>query len=457
MAKKKHRKVYVCSACGEVFYKWHGKCTSCGTWNSLTEQEVLGKKTSEIKENLRDFTRNVPVKLSQIPIDKEYRLLLPDEEFNRVLGGGIVPGSLLLLGGEPGIGKSTLLLQTALAAKNIKVLYVSGEESEKQVKLRAERLPRNNDEVYFLAETRLEALLEHTLELLPDLVIIDSIQTMRSEILESSPGSAVQLREITAKLMDFAKTEYISFLLVGHITKEGIIAGPKLLEHMVDAVLYFEGDRNLYFRILRSVKNRFGSVPELGIYEMSENGLVPVKNPSELFLSVRENAYSGIATLCTLQGMRSFLVEVQSLVSPSFYPSPQRSITGFPQKRLNTILAVLEKRVGLALSDKDVFVNLAGGLKIDEPAADLGIAVSLFSAFADKPISPKHVFVGEISLTGEIRPVPHLKNRVLEADRLGFQKFFTAKNTSFKIPDTLNIQVEYVSDLRELFQILEQE
>ena len=439
--KKKKRQEYYCKNCGEIHYKWQGRCKACGSWNSLVERTETDfiTKTPE----------NTPVKLEQIETTKEYRIKFPDNELNRVLGGGLVPGSIVLLGGEPGIGKSTLLLQLALNA-NARVLYVSGEEALKQIKLRSERLTKTNDELFILAETNLETILANVLQLLPDIVIIDSIQTITSNTLESPVGSITQMREITAKIMNLAKKEYISFFLVGHITKEGTIAGPKLLEHMVDVVLYFEGDRNLYYRILRSVKNRFGSVPELGIYEMRSEGLLPVENPSALFLSHSSEQYAGVSTTATMQGMRAFLVEIQALVSQTMFPSPQRTTTGFPQKRLNMLIAVLEKHCNIFFADKDIFLNIAGGFNITEPATDLAVAAALYSSYKNIKIPKTWAFAGEVSLTGEIRPVSNINNRLVEADRLGFTHFISAKQNTKSSVNINWIQLPNILSVIEL-------
>jgi DNA repair protein RadA/Sms len=397
-----------------------GQCPSCQEWNSFVE-EVVQKSSKNIVAFSADSRNATPQLIQDVTRESEERVLTTDQEFNRVLGGGIVPGSIVLLGGDPGIGKSTLLLQLAIA-ENLKVLYVSGEESDRQIRMRADRLGLKNDNCYLLTETNLEQILMHAKELSPELIVIDSIQTLFFSNIESSPGSISQVRECTAQLLRFAKQTAIPVFLIGHITKDGTIAGPKVLEHMVDAVLQFEGDRNHIYRLLRAIKNRFGSTNELGIYEMHGAGLRPVENPSEILISNSNQHLSGIAIASTIEGMRPLLVEVQALVSSAAYGTPQRSSTGFDSKRLNMLLAVLEKRCGFKLGAKDVFLNIAGGIKVDDPALDLAVAMAVLSSNADLAIPKNVAFAAEIGLSGEIRAVNRLEQRLSEVAKLGYEK-----------------------------------
>jgi DNA repair protein RadA/Sms len=406
-----------------------GKCTSCGEWNTYQEEVIdtgRNKKPSswQSKEDQRRGHRPVPVQ--EIKSGRTQRLVTPDQELNRVLGGGIVAGSLVLIGGQPGIGKSTLLLQVALQT-GAKVLYVSGEESEEQIKMRADRLPGGSNECFVLTETNSDRILSHAKDLSPDLLVIDSIQTLSSPHLESMPGTISQVRETAAELQRFAKETGIPVFIIGHITKEGSIAGPKLLEHIVDAVLQFEGDRNYTHRILRTLKNRFGSTDELGIYEMQANGLREVTNPSELLLSQKEEDLSGSAIAATMEGMRPMLIEAQALVSRAVYGTPQRSATGFDLRRLGMLLAVLEKRGGFPLAQNDVFLNIAGGIRVDDPAIDLAIVSALISSLEDVSVPTNICFAGEVGLSGEIRAVNRIEQRIQEADRLGFRKIYMSK------------------------------
>jgi DNA repair protein RadA/Sms len=399
-----------------------GRCPSCGAWNSFVE-EIIPEK-SKVKVAGGGVKDGEIVTLDSLNPDVVTRLITPDDELNRVLGGGIVPGSVILLGGEPGIGKSTILLQLALVCKGIKILYVSGEESLNQIKLRANRLGLTNPDCYLIAETTLELIIDAAKKVEPDIIIIDSIQTISSQEVESSPGSVPQIRESTAGLIQFAKKSNTAIFLIGHITKEGYIAGPKILEHMVDTVLYFEGDRHYNYRILRTMKNRFGSVAEIGIYEMGDKGLLPIQNPSEILLTTRSEALSGISIAATIEGIRPMLIEIQALVSPSPYSTPQRTTTGFDAKRLSMLLAVLEKRCGLRINIYDVFLNIAGGLKVEEPAIDMAVIASLASSYQDVALPMDCCFAGEIGLSGEVRPVNQIETRISEAEKLGFKTFY---------------------------------
>ena len=459
----KSKTAYVCSECGHDEPKWCGRCPSCGEWNTMKEF-VVAPKTANKRETIvanaglhRGKAR--PVRLSQIDASEEARYDTHDAELNRVLGGGLVPGSLVLLGGEPGIGKSTLLLQTVLNMGDRRILYVSGEESERQIKLRADRIQQADaaQEPYLLCDTQLESIFEHVREVDPELLIVDSIQTLQTETVESSPGSVTQIRECAAALLKYAKDNGVPVILIGHITKEGSIAGPKVLEHIVDCVLQFEGDRHYFYRILRSIKNRFGSTAELGIYEMNANGLRPVDNPSELLLSQRNEALSGVAISAALEGVRPFLIETQALVSTAAYGTPQRSATGFDLRRLNMLLAVLEKRVGFKLGAKDVFLNLAGGIRVSDPAIDLSVIAAVLSSNVDTPIDRDVAMAGECGLSGEIRPVTRIAQRIAEAQKLGFARFLLPEQ-NYKSLDPAafpNIRLVPVSRveqaLRELF------
>ncbi len=450
----KPKKIFVCSSCGFSTSRWEGKCSSCQEWNTLVEQVVYPESKQDVKkaswQGQMTKTNVVPIRLSDISIGKIYRIDTKDAELNRALGGGIVPGSLILMGGQPGIGKSTLLLQTALQM-GTNVLYVSGEESEEQIKMRAIRISGPQEKVYMLAETNLVNILKNALKLKPDLLIIDSIQTMSSPHIDSTPGSISQVRECTAEILRFAKESNIPVFIIGHITKEGSLAGPKLLEHIVDVVLQFEGDRNYNYRILRTAKNRFGSTDELGIYEMYAKGLRPVSNPSELLLSQNDEAFSGSAVSATIEGQRPMLIETQTLVSTAVYGTPQRSSTGFDLRRLNMILAVLEKRSGFFFGQKDVFLNIAGGLKIVDPAIDLAIVAALISSLENKALDKNICFAGEISLTGEIRSVKAIEQRIKEADRLGFERIFvSAFNVRGIDKSRYNTEIIAVSKIEEL-------
>jgi DNA repair protein RadA/Sms len=444
------KSIYICKNCGAQSPKWMGKCTTCGEWNTLVE-EVVSKKTSTSKLSAQ-ITGNQPLTLENVKAIKNQRISVGIDEFNRVLGGGIVPGSLILLGGDPGIGKSTLALQMALGLTDRKILYTSGEESLQQIKLRAERLNLTNNNCFFLSETSLEHLIAQTEQVAPDLLIIDSIQTISTETIESSPGSVSQVRECTSAILKFAKKNDVAVILIGHITKEGSLAGPKILEHMVDTVLQFEGDTNYMFRILRSNKNRFGSTNELGIFEMRSDGLREVTNPSEQLISKVNEDVSGTAIAATIEGVRPILIEIQALVSSAAYGTPQRSSTGFDLRRLNMLLAVLEKRAGFKLIQKDVFLNIAGGLKISDPATDLAVICSILSSNIDVAINHKICFAGEVGLTGEIRAVSRIEQRIAEAEKLGFSKIFIpALNKGFSTSDS-KIEIVKASRVDEVFK-----
>lgn len=438
------KSIYTCQNCGAQSSKWIGKCPSCNEWNTYVE-EVVSKKQSTGKLSVQ-LSENQPLTLDKIETLQNKRISVPIEEFNRVLGGGIVPGSLILLGGDPGIGKSTLALQIALLLKERKILYTSGEESLQQIKLRAERLNVENNNCFFLSETSLELLIAHTEQIQPDLLIIDSIQTISTETIESSSGSVSQVRECTSAILKYAKKTGVAVILIGHITKEGSLAGPKVLEHMVDVVLQFEGDTNYMYRILRSNKNRFGSTHEIGIFEMGSDGLREILNPSEQLISKVSDHVSGTAIATTIEGVRPFLIEIQALVSTAAYGTPQRSSTGFDLRRLNMLLAVLEKRAGFKLIQKDVFLNIAGGLKISDPATDLAVICSILSSNIDVTINHKYCFAGEVGLTGEIRAVNRVEQRIAEAEKLGFKRIYIpAHNKSF---DNLKFKIEIVKSGR---------
>ena len=422
----KTKSVYVCQNCGAESVKWLGRCPSCGEWNTYVEERVT-KETSS-RPGLVNVSRNaIPTPIREIDSDNELRVDTKIGELNRILGGGIVPGSVILLGGEPGIGKSTLALQLALGLKSQKVLYISGEESARQVKLRADRINHDSQDCLILNETLLENILTQTERVCPELVVIDSIQTLYTDTIESSPGSVSQVRETAAALLRYAKTSGTPVILIGHITKDGSIAGPKVLEHIVDVVLQFEGDQNYLYRILRSAKNRFGSTSEIGIFEMQSGGLVEVTNPSEILLSHREEMLSGIAVAATIDGARPFLIETQALVSTAVYGTPQRSTTGFDPRRLNMLLAVLERRAGFRLANKDVFLNIAGGLRVNDPAIDLAIISAILYSTFDVAIAGSTCFAAEVGLSGEIRPVSRLDQRIAEAAKLGMSRAFVSK------------------------------
>lgn len=448
----KVKTTFFCQNCGAQSGKWVGKCNSCGEWNTYVE-EIIQKEKTLTGEKTTAKRANKPIPILEISGEHQDRILLVDKELNRVLGGGLVQGSLILFGGEPGIGKSTLMLQLALQQNDLKVLYVSGEESEMQIKMRAERIHFQNKNCYVLTEINTQNIFKHIEEVEPTILIIDSIQTLHTAHIDSSPGSISQVRECTSELMRFAKESGTPVFLIGHITKDGAIAGPKVLEHMVDTVLQFEGDRNHVYRLLRSIKNRFGSTNELGIYEMQGTGLREVSNPSEILISQHEEAFSGIAIAATMEGMRPLLIEVQSLVSSAAYGTPQRSSTGFDLRRLSMLLAVLEKRCGFRLGVKDVFLNIAGGIRVDDPAIDLAVVCAVLSSSEDIALPPKVAFAAEVGLSGEIRPVTRIEQRISEAEKLGFQKIFISKyNQKGLNTDSYKIKIVPVAKIEEVFE-----
>ena len=457
MAKKATKTVWFCSECGGESPKWEGRCPHCGQWGTLVEETVPAKSSGSVPFGRKSAgsSRGKVMKVSEIEVSDEPRLRMPSAELNRVLGGGLVPGSLVLVGGEPGIGKSTLVLQNILSIRSRKVLYVSGEESPQQIKMRADRIGRAGDNCYLVTETSLENVFDHIRDIEPGLVVIDSIQTIASSDLESSPGSVSQVRECAVRLLQYAKENNVPVFIIGHINKEGSIAGPKVLEHIVDAVLQFEGDSQHMYRLLRSIKNRFGSTSEIGIYEMCQRGLREVTDPSELLLNTVTQALSGVSVGVTLEGMRAFLVEVQALVSTAAYGTPQRSVTGFDQRRMNMLLAVLEKRAGFKLASKDVFLNIAGGFKVNDPAMDLAVVCAILSSSLDLPVPQKVCMAGEIGLSGEIRPVSRLEQRISEAEKLGMETILLPKG-NLKGVDTLRyrIAVKEVSKVEEAFHHL---
>lgn len=448
----KTKTVYFCNNCGAESPKWVGRCPACGEWNTMIEEKVQTDTRGRKKGLVRS---SKPVKLSEIKINEDTRMRMPSSELNRVLGGGLVAGSLTLIGGEPGIGKSTLLLQNILSIRGRRILYVSGEESAAQLKLRADRLGKISENTYILCETRLDAIFTQIESVKPELIVVDSIQTIMSEEIESAAGSVSQVRECAASLLRYAKESAVPVILVGHINKEGAIAGPKVLEHIVDTVLQFEGDRQYLYRLLRAIKNRFGSTNEIGIYEMVEHGLREVKNPSEMLLSEnREEETSGMAIGVTMEGVRPFLVEVQALVSTAAYGTPQRSVTGFDQRRLNMLLAVLEKRSRLRLGQKDVFLNIAGGLKVTDPALDLAVVAAVMSSNFDVALPGRMAFAGEVGLSGEVRTVTRMEQRVAEAEKLGFNTIYIPKGNLKGVRDNFKIRIVEVGKVQELPQHL---
>lgn len=453
----KTKTIYFCQNCGNQSPKWIGKCPACSEWNTYAE-EVIDKEEEKIKEKRgyvgKKNEQPVPVPIKEIHELETKRIDTYDTELNRVLGGGIVLGSLVLIGGEPGIGKSTLMLQLALQLKSRKVMYVTGEESDLQIKLRADRIGIKNDLCHILTETNTQQIFKQAETLAPEIIVIDSIQTLHTVYVESTPGSVSQVRECTAELMRYAKETSIPIFLIGHITKDGMIAGPKVLEHIVDTVLQFEGDRNYTYRILRTTKNRFGSTSEIGIYEMVGEGLRPVLNPSEILLTQREENLSGIAIASMMEGMRPFLIETQALVTPAFYGTPQRSSTGFDVRRMNMLLAVLEKRAGFRFGTKDVFLNIAGGLRVEDPAIDLAVISALCSSYNDIAIAAKTAFAAEVGLSGEVRAVSRVEQRIGEADKLGFEKIFISKFNQKIDVKKFNIQIVYLSKVQQLMEVL---
>jgi len=447
---------FFCQNCGTQYSQWMGQCKACGEWNTIVEEIIdKGDKNQSWKSPSLKGRAGVGLlqNIKEISETGETRIDTLNEELNRVLGGGIVNGSVVLVGGEPGIGKSTLMLQVALHLANVKTLYVSGEESASQIKLRAERIGIHSDQCFILTETNTQKIFKHTQEIEPQLIVIDSIQTLHTQFVESSPGSISQIRECTSELIKYAKETNIPIVLIGHITKEGVIAGPKILEHMVDVVLQFEGDRNHIYRLLRAQKNRFGSTSELGIYEMQGSGLREVKNPSEVLISKKDEPLSGNAIAATLEGIRPMLIEIQALVSSAVYGTPQRSATGFDTKRLNMLLAVLEKRAGFQLGSKDVFLNITGGIRVDDPAIDLAVICAILSSNMDITLPDNCCFAGEVGLSGEIRAVNRIEQRILEAEKLGYDVIFISKYNKIK-PSEYQIRVETVSKVGGLVKIL---
>ncbi len=417
---------FFCQSCGTQHAQWQGLCNSCKQWNTLIEEVMEKPDKKNWKTEKKASTISKPLKINQIEISSESRIDTGDAELNRVLGGGIIPGALMLLGGEPGIGKSTLLLQIAITV-GCKVLYVSGEESQRQIKIRSDRMDTSSDQCYVLSETKTQNIFSQIETLAPELVVIDSVQTLHTDYIDSSPGSVSQIKECAAEFIKFAKETHVPVFLVGHITKDGQIAGPKILEHMVDVVLHFEGDRNHIYRILRTQKNRFGATSEIGIYEMQSKGLRAVSNPSELLISEKDEKLSGHAIAATIEGIRPIMIEIQALVSTAVYGTPQRTTTGYNAKRLNMLLAVLEKRAGFALGAKDVFINITGGISIADPAIDLAVVVAILSSYHDIDVSENFCFAAEVGLSGEIRPVPKTEQRIQEASKLGFDTIVISK------------------------------
>lgn len=451
----KTKTAYFCQNCGTQYAKWVGQCGACKEWNTVVEELLRTPDKTDWKSGTGEPERRKKpgaVRVAEISTEKEQRLRSLDGEFDRVLGGGLVPGSLVLLGGEPGIGKSTLLLQIALNLP-FKTLYVSGEESQKQIKMRADRLNPGGEHCFILTETRTQDIFRHVGDVEPDIVVIDSIQTLHSDHIESGPGSISQIRECTTELMKFAKETNIPVILIGHITKEGSLAGPKILEHMVDTVLQFEGDRNYVYRILRALKNRFGSTAELGIYEMQGNGLREVSNPSEILITQDAGNLSGTAIASTVEGMRPLMIEIQALVSSAVYGTPQRSTTGYNAKRLNMLLAVLEKRAGFRLGAKDVFLNITGGISVDDPAIDLAVVAAILSSNSDTPIPEGVYFAAEVGLAGEIRPVQRVDMRIQEAEKLGFKTIYVSRSNTISAK-TKEIRIAKVARIEEVVRTL---
>lgn len=456
MAKAKQKSVWFCSECGADSPKWEGRCPSCGAWNTMVEERVTVTSATKVEKHRGLTPASRVQKVSEIETSDDPRIQMPSDELNRVLGGGLVPGSMVLVGGEPGIGKSTLVLQNILAIRSRRILYVSGEESAVQIRMRADRIGRVSDNCYIVTETSLEAIMNHIADVKPELLVVDSIQTIATDTIESGAGSVSQVRECATRLLRFAKESGVPVLLIGHINKEGSIAGPKVLEHIVDAVLQFEGDRQYMYRILRAIKNRFGNTSELGIYEMCQRGLREVTNPSEMLISQQgDENLSGCTIGVTIEGARPFLVETQALVSTAAYGTPQRSVTGFDSKRMNMLLAVLEKRVGFKLAQKDVFLNIAGGLKVADPAIDLAVTAAILSSNVDMAIPRGVCLAGEIGLSGEIRPVTRMEQRIREAQKLGMESIIIPAN-SLKGVDTsrLAIKVVEVTKVEEAFRHL---
>jgi len=448
----KIKKAFFCTNCGNESAKWIGRCPGCNEWNTYVEEIISKENSNPNQSTFKDFSlKTKPIKLTEVKQNDISRYYSYDPEFNRVLGGGIVPGSIVLIGGEPGIGKSTLLLQIALSLKDLRILYVSGEESVEQIKMRADRIQVKNENLFLYSETCTQTIFEQVKSLEPNLIIIDSVQTVYSQHILSASGSISQVRECASEFQRLAKETNIPVILIGHINKEGEIAGPKLLEHIVDTVLQFEGDRNYTHRLLRTIKNRFGSALELGVYEMKSHGLQPLVNPSDILLGNRDESLSGVAIASTMEGMRPLMIEVQALVANAVYGNPQRSSIGFDTRRLNMLLAILEKRGGFQLSNKDVFLNLAGGIKVSDPALDLAVLASIISSYKDEDISNNTAFCAEVGLSGEIRAVSRIEQRIAEAEKLGFEKIYISKYNAKLPKDKFNIQIILVGKISELY------
>lgn len=450
----KVKTMYFCQKCGAQSAKWIGKCPSCGEWNTYVEEVIQRSQATHLMESQRNVKAAKPIPLMELVAEDYKRIVTSDQELNRVLGGGIVQGSIVLIAGEPGIGKSTLLLQLALNLEEKRTLYVSGEESPQQVKMRADRIGIKSNNCYVLSETNTSLIFQYINELQPELVIIDSIQTLQTNLIESAAGSISQIKECAAEFMRYAKESGTPVFLIGHINKEGTIAGPKVLEHMVDSVIQFEGDRHYTYRILRTLKNRFGSASELGIYEMHGEGLREVSNPSEILITQRNEPLSGIAIAATLEGMRPLLIEVQALVTPAVYGNPQRTVTGFDTRRLSLLLAVLEKRCGFPFAMKDVFLNIAGGIKIEDPATDLAIVAALISSFNDSPVPPSYCFAAEVGLSGEIRAVNRIEQRISEVEKLGFKHIVISNYNKINNNISRNLQLQSLSKVEQLIRLI---
>ena len=454
----KTKSAFFCQNCGYETAKWAGKCPACNEWNTFVEEVVVKGNDKQVKEEWREFSGLSGLKtisINDVSSAEEKRIITTDSELNRVLGGGIVAGSIVLVAGEPGIGKSTLFLQIGLQLANVRTLYISGEESEQQIKMRADRLGAQSDNFFLLTETNTQTIFKEIKKLKPELVIVDSIQTLQSPYIESSPGSISQIRECAAELQRYAKETNTPVFLIGHITKDGNIAGPKILEHMVDTVLQFEGDRHYAYRILRTLKNRFGSTAELGIYEMTGEGMRAVTNPSEILITQKEDELSGIAIAATIEGMRPLLIETQALVTQSVYGTPQRTVSGFDLRRLQLLLAVLEKRGGFHFGVKDVFINIAGGIKVEDPSIDLAIVCALLSSYEDVPIPQKICFAGEVGLSGEIRAVNRIEQRIAEAEKLGFEKIVVSKYNAKSLGKLkFGIEIVALGKVEEVYQYL---
>lgn len=451
----KNKTTFICQQCGTESAKWQGKCPSCNSWNTFVEEIIHKDNKKEIWEDEQSDSKNTrSKKLGEIVESETVRIRTKDNELNRVLGGGIVEGSVILVAGEPGIGKSTLFLQACLQMNTITTLYISGEESLQQIKMRADRLKITNETFYLLTSTDTQTIFNEIKKIKPQLVVIDSIQTLESQFIESAPGSVSQVRECTAEIVRFAKATNTPVFIIGHITKDGNIAGPKVLEHMVDTVLQFEGDRHYAYRILRTTKNRFGNGSELGIYEMSEGGLKQISNPSDILITQKDEQLSGVAIAAMMEGARPLLIETQALVTHAVYGTPQRTVTGYDLRRLQLLLAVLEKRGGFHFGVKDVFLNMAGGIKVEDPAIDLAVICALLSSYEDKPIPMSICFVGEVGLSGEVRAVSRIEQRIAEAEKLGFEKIVVSKFNKKSISSSFKIQISFVSTIEELYNTL---